>query len=123
MPRMPLIHALVASASLAGCMMGPDAPRLEPADGGIADRDGWSPAALTAEEAEAARRAAAASGEQDIVTWWTRFQDPVLDLLIARADRTNADLGQAISRVRVAQAQLGVAEAELWLLTCWTCRH
>lgn len=114
MPRMPLIHALVASASLAGCMMGPDAPTLEPVDGGIANRDGWSPAALTAEEAEAARRAAAAAGEQDIVTWWTRFHDPVLDRLIARADRTNADLGQALSRVRVAQAQLGVAEAELW---------
>jgi hypothetical protein len=48
-------NALVASASLAGCMMGPDAPTLEPVDGGIANRDGWSPAALTAAGRSATR--------------------------------------------------------------------
>ena len=107
-------HLFALSACLAGCMMGPDAPELAATDAGIAERESWSPAALTAEEAAAARSAAAALGNEELVAWWTRFGDPVLDRLITRADRTNADLGQALSRVRVAQAQLGVAEADLW---------
>ena len=95
-------------------MMGPDAPKLATPDAGLAEREAWAPAALTVEEAEAARAAAASQGAEELVAWWTRFGDPVLDRLITRADRTNADLGQALSRVRVAQAQLGVAEADLW---------
>ncbi|MBU6209492.1 MAG: TolC family protein, partial [Planctomycetes bacterium] len=105
---------LAVSMCAGGCMMGPDAPKLSTPDAGIAEREDWMPSALTAEEAAAARAAADAQGAEELIAWWTRFHDPVLDRLIARADRSNADLGQALSRVRVAQAQLGVAEADLW---------
>lgn len=113
LPSRPTL-ILAASVCVGGCMMGPDAPKLSTPDAGIAEHEGWMPSALTAEEAAAARAAADAQGAEELIAWWTRFHDPVLDRLIARADRSNADLGQALSRVRVAQAQLGVAEADLW---------
>ncbi len=109
-PTLPL----AALTCMAGCMMGPDAPKLSTPDAGIAERESWMPSALTAEEAAVARATADAHGAEELIAWWTRFKDPALDRLIARADRSNADLGQALSRVRVAQAQLGVAEADLW---------
>jgi len=94
--------------------MGPDAPKLAAKDAGLSDRESWESTVLTAEEAAVARALAGAQGSEELVAWWTRFSDPVLDRLIARADRTNADLGQALSRVRVLQAQIGVAESVLW---------
>ncbi|MBM4110841.1 MAG: efflux transporter outer membrane subunit [Phycisphaerae bacterium] len=112
-PSRPLL--IVAScACLVGCVLGPDAPKLAATDAGLSARESWESSELTAEEAAVARALADAQGNEELVAWWTRFGDPALDRLIARADRSNADLGQALSRVRIAQAQLGVAESDLW---------
>lgn len=46
-------------------MMGPDAPKLATPDAGLAEREAWAPAALTVEEAEAARAAAASQGPRN----------------------------------------------------------
>jgi NodT family efflux transporter outer membrane factor (OMF) lipoprotein len=50
----------------------------------------------------------------DIAEWWSNFQDPQLDSLIARAMAKNLDLQQAESRVRQARAQRGVVAAQFW---------
>lgn len=47
----------------------------------------------------------------DPATWWTIFEDPELDRLIARALRDNSDVAAAASRVREARAQEIAARA------------
>lgn len=44
--------------------------------------------------------------------WWTRFNDPVLDSLIAEAARSNHDLRIAAARVREARAQRKIIAAD-----------
>lgn len=48
------------------------------------------------------------------VDWWTRFNDPVLNALIADALKRNQDLAQSLARVDSAAAQVGVATAALF---------
>lgn len=50
----------------------------------------------------------------DVAHWWTTFNDPTLDTLIARAVAANLDLRLAIARVREARAQRGVVGADLF---------
>lgn len=45
------------------------------------------------------------------IQWWKRFNDPMLERLVARALESNPDLKLAQARVREARAQLVVAEA------------
>ena len=45
--------------------------------------------------------------------WWTRFDDPVLDALIAAAEQHNQDLRLAVARVDEARALAGIAQADL----------
>jgi multidrug efflux system outer membrane protein len=47
--------------------------------------------------------------EAPLEKWWTTFNDPVLDDLIARASTANLDLKTAASRIREARAQLVMA--------------
>ena len=47
--------------------------------------------------------------EAPLEKWWTTFNDPVLDELIARASAANLDLKTAASRIREARAQLVMA--------------
>jgi len=86
--------ALLAS----GCMTGPDYARPE-----IATPEDWV--------SEKAGGVSAASG--DISAWWTQFNDPALDSLIARAVEGNFDLRAAASRVREARAARGIVAASL----------
>ena len=44
--------------------------------------------------------------------WWTVFGDPLLERLIAEAERDNFDLRRAVARVREARARLGAARGE-----------
>ena len=50
-------------------------------------------------------------GKADLVRWWTVFEDPQLDDLIARAGQGNLDLAIAVSRVSEARARLGVSKS------------
>jgi NodT family efflux transporter outer membrane factor (OMF) lipoprotein len=48
----------------------------------------------------------------EIATWWTAFNDPLLNSLIERASRENLDLRQATARVREARARYGMTAAD-----------
>lgn len=51
---------------------------------------------------------------QQVVAWWTAFNDPALNALVGRAVQSNLDLRQAESRIRQARAARGVASSGLW---------
>ncbi len=51
-------------------------------------------------------------GEAALQTWWTIFDDPVLDSLIDRAAEGNLDLRIAFARIQEARALRGVAAGE-----------
>jgi len=48
----------------------------------------------------------------EIRSWWTVFNDPMLDQFIAQAEKSNLDLRVAVARVKEARAQLGVATGQ-----------
>ena len=50
----------------------------------------------------------------DLTQWWTNFNDPILNSLIARAVSTNLDLRQAQARIREARAARAVTAAGEW---------
>ncbi len=50
---------------------------------------------------------------QDLVHWWTAFNDPVLTSLVDRAAASNLDLKLAEARIRQARAARGIAVAGL----------
>jgi len=51
-------------------------------------------------------------GQADLRTWWTTFDDPLLDSLIQRATAGNLDTKQAVARILQARANLGFAAGE-----------
>ncbi|ERI49941.1 RND transporter [Pseudomonas sp. EGD-AK9] len=91
--------ALLAAASLAGCVrLGPDfqSPRQ-------AWIDHWDSQALNA--------ASQQHPQPDNRQWWTQFDDPLLERLIAEADVHNPNLRIAALRILEARAQLGIARS------------
>jgi len=54
------------------------------------------------------------TGAADLARWWTVFDDPLLNSLIARAVQSNLDLRIAEARIREARGALGLAGADLW---------
>jgi NodT family efflux transporter outer membrane factor (OMF) lipoprotein len=122
---LPLVapFALAAIVAIAGCKVGPNPKPLvlsdaEPALPTPAD---FTPPELTDTEraGDATALSATAADETPdaaaaLDRWWTRFNDPKLDALVAQAEAANASIAQALSNVRVAQAQLGLSEAALW---------
>lgn len=49
-----------------------------------------------------------------LARWWTRFNDPVLDLVISQALQSSPDVRTALARVDEARAQRGVARSALF---------
>ena len=94
----PCLSVLAAALLLGGCAaVEPDFKQPEvPA---LADWAGGSLATLAAEKRERPR---AASEE-----WWRNFDDPVLDGLVAEAQRANPNARTAGMRILEARAQLG----------------
>jgi len=97
----PEVCVLVVPVLLvfAGCMVGPNFQRPKAA---------VSP---TWQEAADPRVSTAAATYR---SWWTAFNDPILDRLIQHAYRENLSLRQAGVRVLQARAQLGVAVGEIF---------
>jgi NodT family efflux transporter outer membrane factor (OMF) lipoprotein len=92
-----LVALLPITCALSACTVGPDyAPPKPDVPAGFA---GASPAA---------------SGDVELARWWTGFDDPTLDALVARALRDNLDLQTAASRIREARQQEVVAGAVAW---------
>lgn len=97
MPR-SLLVILTASTVLAGCAVGPDyRPKT-------ADQLGV-PGAYSVPADNAQR--------EDLTQWWTRFDDPLLQRLVASAAATNLDVAQAVTRLRQARESLVQARADL----------
>jgi multidrug efflux system outer membrane protein len=101
-PRLP---ALATALLVAGCAaVGPDFKRPEVAS--LAD---WSGGSLTALAAEQRGRSRAQTEE-----WWRNFDDPVLDALVAEAQRANPNVRTAGMRIMEARAQLAIAGSLLY---------
>lgn len=89
--RAGLLKALAGGGALAlaGCMVGPNYSPPHPK--------------LPAAYSEPAPAPAAGASEAALETWWTGFEDPALNRLIALALQRNRDLLSAESRIREAR--------------------
>ena len=90
---------------LSGCMVGPDFKQPE-----VSIKDQWR--AQTGGEFEAAVETVR-SAQINPVGWWSQFNDPTLDRLLALAGQQNLTLQSAAVRIYQARAQLGVSDATL----------
>src|SRR5690606_38322118 len=95
--RLPLVLAL----AMAGCVS------LPPVENGAVPA---APAAF--KEGDGRWAAASAAVRQPRGEWWKAFADPVLDGLVARADRSNATLHAAAARLEQARALARSADAD-----------
>ncbi|URW77078.1 efflux transporter outer membrane subunit [Sphingomonas donggukensis] len=96
--RSPTAILIGTAAMLAGCSVGPDyRPRSAEA---LGVPPAWSvPANFGTRE--------------DLTQWWTRFDDPLLQRLVASAATTNLDVAQAVARLRQARESLNQSRAQL----------
>ena len=95
------LATLIAALVLAGCASVPaiDPASLPAAPAAFKEGDGrWT---------QAAPAEAQARGE-----WWKAFSDPVLDDLVARADRSNASIQVAAARLAQARSLVKSADAD-----------
>lgn len=90
--------SVLIAGLLAGCTVGPDRPAPE-----HAAHPEWR---------NAAARDQVPQVPVDLTEWWQRFEDPVLDELVARATDGNLDLRESLLRVQEARALRGVAAAD-----------
>jgi outer membrane protein, multidrug efflux system len=103
--RLPLLRFGLAATALglatSACTVGPDyhKPQLPTPTGYI--------------EAQSTARTQVTTSDADLSGWWTQFNDPMLDRLIARALQDNPDVQTALSRVRESrQVERETAAAE-----------
>jgi NodT family efflux transporter outer membrane factor (OMF) lipoprotein len=91
---------------LAGCVA---APKFEAAPPVIPDN--WI---LPEPDAPDTGRLIAGGSREALPAWWTALEDPVLDELIAEAERENFDLRRARARVLEARSRAAAAGARLY---------
>ena len=97
--------AVAGALLLAGCTaVGPDFKRPE-----VPWLAGWSGGSLKSLAAEERGRPRPQTEE-----WWRNFNDPVLDHLVAEAQRLNPNVRTAGMRIMEARAQLGIAGSLLY---------
>jgi outer membrane protein, multidrug efflux system len=98
-------RALAVALLFGGCTaVGPNFHRPE-----VPWLDGWSSGSLDSLTAEERGMPKAQTEE-----WWRNFKDPVLDRLVAEAQRLNRDVRSAGMRILEARAQLMVAGSLLY---------
>jgi NodT family efflux transporter outer membrane factor (OMF) lipoprotein len=96
--------AVMAAVLSSACTtVGPDFNRPE-----VPWLASWSGAATRPPAAEAPR------GRAQTEAWWRNFNDPVLDQLVAEAQRLNPGVRTAGLRILEARAQLGIAGSALY---------
>lgn len=101
----PRLLAVAGALLLGGCAaVGPDFKRPE-----IPWLAGWSGGSLKSLAAEERGRPRAQTEE-----WWRNFNDPVLDHLVAEAQRLNPNVRTAGMRIMEARAQLAIAGSLLY---------
>ena len=101
-PRRAWAYGLLAAA-LCGCVVGPKYHKPK-----LATPSAWGE---TAERPEQAPLSRTTSAEADLSHWWSVFNDPELDRLVARAFAGNLDLKTAGSRIRQSRQQETIAAA------------
>ncbi len=95
----PITLTLILALPLAACAAGPDyRPRTAPE---LGVPDSYSVAAD--------QRA-----REDLTRWWEKFDDPQLASLVQRAQATNLDIAQAVTRLRQARESLVQQRASLF---------
>lgn len=100
----PVLAAGLSLILLAGCMVGPNFQRPQPA-------------AMPAQWAGPTPRTApqpVTPAEEELARWWTVFADPTLTALIERALQSNLDLRVADARILQARAVKGIAAGGFW---------
>lgn len=100
----PLSIALISLSSLAliGCTTTGSSPESTTISQRIPEN--WAHGSETMSQATAV----------DLSGWWQRFGDPVLNDLIVEALQNNTDIRSALSSIRQARAERGLANAQLW---------
>ena len=93
--RLPIATWLIP-LGLAGCLVGPDYETPE-----VAVPESWNGAPN-----------APAMDPDELATWWTRFEDPVLDELIERARADNLGLRRTLARIEEVRARRGIARGD-----------
>lgn len=93
----------VAALLMAGCAVGPDYRRPE-----IAVPAQWG------SSTQAQPTSAASAAPPELLRWWTRLNDPLLDALIDEAVAGNLDVATARARIREARASYRQAGGALW---------
>ena len=97
--------ALAWAALLGACTtLGPDFKRPE-----VPWLDSWTGGSL-----EPLSTTKGARSSETTLEWWRRFNDPVLDRLVAEALRANPNVRTAGLRIMEARAQLGIAGSSLY---------
>jgi NodT family efflux transporter outer membrane factor (OMF) lipoprotein len=96
--RLKLQITAMALVATCGCHVGPE---YRPPDMAMPDRYAWTDSSEQ-------------SPPEEPTTWWQRFNDPVLDGLMAQATRGNFDLRIAAERIDQYRAQYGIASADLY---------
>src|SRR4051794_8112373 len=108
--RAPFVAAVVLSTGLGGCTVGPDYHPLH-----VVTSGGWSELAQPLPATRPTQLPSVATTRPvSVAEWWTTFNDPALNELIAQAVRSNNDLRLAESRIREARAQRGVVAGRLY---------
>jgi len=98
--------ALAGAALLGACTtLGPDFKRPE-----VPWLDAWTGGSLQ----PLSSTANGARSSEQTLEWWRRFNDPVLDRLVAEALRVNPNVRTAGLRIMEARAQLGIAGSSLY---------
>lgn len=97
---------LSAAVLLSACTtVGPDFKRP-----GVPWLDAWTGGSLKSLADDAPRSPRSPQTQE----WWRNFNDPVLDQLVAEAQRVNPDVRTAGLRIMEARAQLGIAGSTLY---------
>lgn len=97
MNRVLSFALLGAATALAGCTVGPDYRPATTESLGVPDSYSVGDVAT----------------REDLTTWWTRFDDSMLQQLVSEARTTNLDVAQAIARLRQAREGLVQSRANL----------
>ncbi len=98
------LTAALAALLAAGCAAGPD----------YAPPKADTPAHWAAATSDRPRASVTTEADTDLARWWSSFNDPTLDSLIERAEKSNLDLRVAVLRIEEARAQRGVTTAAWW---------
>ena len=93
-----MVLSTLLVVSLHGCMVGPDYERPD-----LVTPDRWHSQLVEGME----------QSEDGPGLWWQEFDDPILDILIHRAQANNLDLRTMMTRVDYARAQYGIDESYL----------